>query len=88
MFEHTAIEYWDGASPKVIGKQCPTIEEFADNFQLSDDIYNIFCRYAQCSLDDFTELDQRFIRTMLMASIAEQLYGDSARQYIYCLGFD
>ena len=88
VFEHTAIEYWDGVSPKVIGKQYPTIEEFAGNFQLCDDIYNIFCRYAQCSLDDFTELDQRFIRTMLMASIAEQLYGDSARQYIYCLGFD
>ena len=48
----------------------------------------IFYAVSNTAEADFTELDMAFIATMLKATMAEQLYGEWARYYIYCQEFD
>ena len=48
----------------------------------------LLCSCGNCKLSDFTPLDLQFIRLILKATLAEQIYGSSARSYIYGLGFD
>jgi carboxyl-terminal processing protease len=88
IFEHTVVELWDRVLPATIREQYPTAEAFAAGFTLGDDIVDILCRLGSCSMDDFAPLDQKFVRYMLLATIAEQLYGNNARSYVYGLGFD
>lgn len=88
IFEHTAIELWDRVSPAHLLKHYPTAQCFATNFVIDNDLMEMFYLTSKCSMSDFTELDTKFIATMLKATIAEQLYGDWARYYIYCQEFD
>ena len=88
ILEHTTIEIWDRISPKTLLKQYPTTEDFAANYVVDSEIMEIFYAVSNTAEADFTELDMAFIATMLKATMAEQLYGEWARYYIYCQEFD
>ena len=88
ILEHTTIEIWDRVSPKTLLKQYPTTEDFAANYVVDSEIMEIFYATSNTAEADFTELDMSFIATMLKATMAEQLYGEWARYYIYCQEFD
>ena len=88
VFEHAAVEIWDRLSPCAMREQYPTIEDFNTSYTPDDGMVELLCSCGNCQLSDFTPLDQQFIRLMLKATLAEQIYGSSARSYIYGLGFD
>ena len=88
VFEHAAVEIWDRLSPCTMREQYPTVEDFNTLYTPDDDMVKLLCNCGNNTLSDFTPLDQQFIRLMLKATLAEQLYGSSARSYIYGLGFD
>lgn len=87
-FEHAVIDFWDMVSPEAILKEHPTVDNFSDGYNIDDYLKDIYYRTAGCDKDKLTEIDQEFINTMLLASMAEQLYASSARHYIYGLRFD
>ena len=88
IFEHTAVEIWDRFSPHTLREQYPTVEEFNAKYEPSEQIYELFYSAAGSTPDDFTEIDHKFIRTMILATMAEQIYQESARHYIYGMNFD
>lgn len=88
VFEHAAVEIWDRLSPCAMREQYPTIEDFNASYTPDDGMVELLCSYGNCKLSDFTPLDLQFIRLMFKATLAEQIYGNSARSYIYGLGFD
>ncbi len=85
-FEHTIIDLWDRVSHNDIIEAYPTYERFNLEYTIDEALYNDFCTHISCS--EPTPLDEAFIRIMLKATIAEQLYGINARHYIYSIGFD
>ncbi len=85
-FQHTVIDYWDIASFDEIKKQYPTYIEFADNYTVNIELIDMFHHLTK--LCNTSELENRYISTMLKATMAEQLYGNSARQYIYSIDID
>ena len=87
-FEHTAVEIWDSLSYKTLLEQYPTIDSFSAEFEVSERIIELFNACNDCTCDEFTALDNTFIRTMIKATMAEQLYGPQARQQIYHKEFD
>ena len=88
VFEHVAIEIWDRLSTKNILKQYPSIENFAAEFVVESDIFELFYSYTDSVDSDFTPLDREFIHTMIKATMAEQIYESWARYYLYCQEYD
>ena len=88
MFEHTVIDIWDRVSLDELRKEYPTIEEFRSSFAISDTLTELFYNRAKLKASDITQHDRKFIDTMLHATMAEQLYGESMRHYIYCINLD
>lgn len=87
-FEHAVIDFWDMVSPEAILEEYPTVDNFSDGYNIDDRLKDIYYRTAGCDKDKLSEIDQEFINTMLLATMAEQLYASSARHYIYGLRFD
>ena len=88
LFEHCAIEIFDGVSIEELRGRYPTVEAFSNEYTLSDTALGIFYESAGLRGEALSEYDVEFVTTMLMAAMAEQLYGDNARSYIYCTRFD
>lgn len=87
-FEHTAVEIWDSIPFKSILEQYPTIEEFSSQFEVGSTIIELFYLYNKCIAEELTDEDKKFIKTMIKATMAGQLYGIEARQQIYYQEFD
>jgi carboxyl-terminal processing protease len=87
-FEHTAVEIWDSIPFKSILKQYPTIEEFSSQFEVGSTIIELFYLYNKCIAEELTDEDKKFIKTMIKATMAGQLYGIETRQQIYYKEFD
>lgn len=87
-FEHAVIEYWGTINHEAILKEYPTIHEFNNSYNIDEQLLEIYFQMAGYGSEEVTELDQKYIHTMLLATIAEQLYGSNARHYIYGLRFD
>ena len=88
IFEHTAVDIWDCTSYEELLKQYPTVEEFNNNYMLSSNIMELFYRNSELSAEDLTPHDKELITTKILALMAERLYGDSARYYIYNMRYD
>ena len=88
LFEHTAVDILDCVALDTIEGLYPTIEDFNDRFDLSNEWMELFYHRAGLVQEDVTERDREFIRVMLRATLAEQLYGSYARNYIYGMGLD
>lgn len=88
IFEHTTIEIWDRVLLNNLHKQYPTADDFAANFVVNSDIMELFYMSSDSAESDFTAIDIEFISTMIKATMAEQLYGEWARYYIYCQEYD
>ena len=86
--EHSVIDYVDSNSLEVIIERFPTMESFAGGYITNSKLLDIFYALAGYKADDITETDRAYINTMLLSTLAEQLYGDNARQYIYVSQFD
>ncbi|MBO5973007.1 MAG: peptidase S41, partial [Alistipes sp.] len=86
VFEHAIIDYWDIEHPENIKAQHPTIEDFSSNYTIDPQLIDMLLNLIKCT--EYTNIDKVFIETMLRAIIAEQLYGNNARYYIYGIGFD
>lgn len=86
--EHSVIDYVDSNSLEVIIERFPTMESFAEGYITNSKLLDIFYALAGYKADDITETDRAYINTMLLSTLAEQLYGDNARQYIYVSQFD
>lgn len=87
-FEHTAIDILDKLSVASIIEQYPTYKDFHEGFILTNELTNILCRNAEIEAETLSEIDKKFIEAMLLATIAEPIYGGYARHYIYGLDFD
>ena len=87
-FEHTAIDILDIIPPESVAKQYPTYEAFGADFRLDNELMEIFYANTGLDADALSEIDKKFIEAMLLATIAESLYGGYARHYIYGLDFD
>lgn len=88
IFEHVAIDILDRLSPKSMVERYPTMEIFDLEFELGSELMALFYGRADVTAEELTPQDRRYIETMLMATIAESLYGGYARQYIYGLRYD
>lgn len=88
IFEHTDVDIWDKISTKDIVTKYPTVEDFGSRYVLDDQIMELFYNRAGLRSDDLTPIDHAFIKTMILAAMAERLYGNNARHYIYNIGFD
>ena len=86
MFEHAIIDYLDTANTDILKRKHPTIEDFSKDYTLDNKLLNIFNSYIGEA--ELTDIDNRFITTMLKSLIAEHLYGSDARYYIYSIDFD
>ena len=87
-FVHVAIEIFDRASPKSILDDYPTYVDFYNGFELSKEYYELFYSMIDSKPQDFTEYDKHFFRAMIMAVLAQQLYDDCGKSYVYGLMFD
>lgn len=85
-FEHTVIDYCDMVNPDKLKELYPTIEEFNTRFMADAELLDIF--YLWAGNTEFSDTDNRFIRTMLKTVVAEIVFGENARHYIYGIGFD
>lgn len=87
-FEHAAIDILDRVSIDGIVEQYPTYKAFNDKFTLSNELKEIFYHNAKIEAETLSDIDSEFIEAMLLALIAEPIYGDYARHYIYGIRFD
>ena len=87
-FEHTAIDILDRVSTESIIKQWPTYKAFNDKFLLSNELKEIFYHNAEIDAETLSDREREFIEAMLLATIAESVYGEHARHYIYGIRFD
>lgn len=87
-FEHAVIDILDSLSIESIIEQYPTYKAFNDKFRLSDELKKIFYRYANIEAEMLSTVDNEFVEAMLLATIAEPIYGGYARHYIYGTCFD
>lgn len=87
-FEHAVIDILDSLSIESIIEQYPIYKAFNDKFRLSDELKKIFYRYADIEVEMLSTVDNEFIEAMLLAAIAEPIYGGYARHYIYGTCFD
>ena len=87
-FEHVVIDFWERSSLETLRAKYPTVEEFNASYSLDEQLVDSFCRFAECRRESLSTIDQSFIRTMLLATMAEQLYDSNARSYIYSTRFD
>lgn len=87
-FEHTAIDILDRVSTESILKQWPTYKAFNDKFLLSNELKEIFYNNAEIDAETLSDREREFIEAMLLATIAESVYGEHARHYIYGIRFD
>lgn len=82
-FEHAVIDYWDAVSPEAILERYPTIEAFNLGYDIDERLMDIFYQTVTYTAEGLSDIDSRYIQAMLMSTIAEQLYGENARYYIY-----
>lgn len=83
VFEHTDIDIWDCTSNYGLFLQYDNVDKFDTGYKISDRIMELFYRNANLKAEELTEFDQHFITTMIKATMAERLYGEWARYYIY-----
>lgn len=86
-FEHAAIDILDIVSTESILKQWPTYKAFNDKFLLSSELKESFYHNAEIEAETL-DIEREFIEAMLLATIAESVYGEHARHYIYGIRFD
>lgn len=86
IFEHAIIDYLDIADIDLLKRKHPVIEDFCKDYTLDNELLNIFNAYINEA--ELSDIDNRFIATMLKSLIAEHLYGSDARYYIYSIDFD
>ena len=86
--EHSVIEFWDRGSMKGIKALYPTVYEFANGYKLSPTLWQILQRRAGYNYDSIAEHERQFIEILVLASLAERLYGNGANDYIYISMFD
>lgn len=83
VFEHTDIDIWDCTSHYGLFLQYDNVDKFDTDYKVSDKIMALFYHNANLEAEDLTELDRHFVTTMIKATMAERLYGEWARYYIY-----
>lgn len=86
--EHSVIEYWDLVEMSDILQEYPTMQSFNEGYSPSQELWDILYSLAGYSAEDITETDHRYLEALLCASMAEQLYGIDAGDYIYICKFD
>lgn len=87
-FEHTAVEFYDKVAVEDIIAAYPTIDDFIANYDITTIALALYREQAPYVTLDTTPLDDAYIRTMLMAVIAEVVYGVNARHYVYATLLD
>jgi carboxyl-terminal processing protease len=88
IFDHAIIDYWDICNPDDIRSQYPTIEAFGEGYNIDDKLLHIFYEAAGYSAEGLTSTDIQYIHIMLLATMAEYLYGENASHYPFGLSFD
>ena len=88
IFEHTITDYWEHTSLDALRSDYPTVEQFCTKYEIEQAVWDIFYDYAHLSANDLTERDLHYVRAMLMATMAEQLYGPNERHYVYISQYD
>lgn len=88
VFEHVAIDIWDSISAEELHERYPTLEAFCTTYSVGSDIMRLFYNRAELSSEELNEHEASFIRTMILATMAERLYGKYSRYYIYGTNLD
>ena len=88
LFEHTIIELCDVIDTEALLQQYPTHEDFVTSYNLDNRAMELFYTIAGFTEKDITEEDKEYIEVTLMATLAEQLYGENGKHFIYNLRYD
>lgn len=88
LFEHTIIELCDVIDTEALLQQYPTHEDFATSYDLDNRAMELFYALAGLSEEDITQEDKEYIEVGLMATLAEQLYEENGKHFIYNLRYD
>ena len=91
VIEHSLVEYWDlecVEKMESLRQQYPTMQSFNEGYSPSYELWDILYRLGGYGAEDITEREHRYLEALLCASIAEQLYGMKAGNYVYICKFD
>ena len=76
-------EFLGTISIEEIKANYPTMYEFGNGYETSALLWDIFYDKVDYSCSVITDIDRNYIESVLLATLAEQLYGIEARYYIY-----
>ena len=86
--EQSVVEFWERDSMESVKAHYPTVYEFAKGYNISPTLWQIVEQRAGYSHESITEYERSFVETLMLASLAERLYGTSSKDYIYISMFD
>ena len=76
------VELWDRISVEEMMECYPTFESLLSEFEIDERIATIFNEATEYNYSEFDETEKRHIRTLIMAEVANQLYGKNAWYYV------
>ena len=88
LFDHAVIDYWDAVPMSSLLELYSDVESFSSYYQVDNTLLGIYYNYVGCNDTELSDHDQRYIRAMLMAAMAEQLYGLDSRYRVILEHFD
>lgn len=88
LFDHAVIDYWDAVPMSSLLELYSDVESFSSGYQVDNTLLGIYYNYLGCNDTELSDHDQRYIRAMLMAAMAEQLYGLDSRYRVTLEHFD
>ena len=86
--KQSVAEFLTTTTIEAIKQSYPTQYEFCECYQLSSSLLDIFYNKTGYRYSDTTSTDYRYLEAVLLATLAEHLYGIEARCYTYINKFD
>lgn len=88
-FESCVIDIFDQISVDMLREQYPTVAKFISSYTMDRALTDLLYSRVPYTQDKITSTESEFVERMLIATMAQQLYGKSARHYIYSIyGYD
>ena len=86
--EHTIIDYCDEVAIDTIKQTYPHVEEFYQKYNMDARLRERFDSRVQYDIDNLTEFDRAYVKTMILSTLADRVYGQNGYYYIYVSDFD
>ena len=76
------VELWDWTSVEEMAKCYPTLDTILAEFEVDARMEAIFKSATEYSYSDFNDKEREYLKVLIMAEIARQLYGENACYYV------